>query len=720
MDKEPTMSDKPLVAAELGKYLSEIRERAGIKQAELARRITWSPAVLSRVESGDRTLADEELDAILNAIDTPEAARLRATLLRQWHVLPRPALDHPDQDLLWSAEEVAQQIVALREKPDLPNAFERRLSEYVSELSNACAFLMKREHQVAFIGSIGIGKSTAICRIAGLEVGSADSGRAHPVLEAGAGGVTICEVHVRSGPGFGILIEPRREEEIRADVMDFAEYILGANSAATEADTGGESESGGISKEIERAIRNLAKLKVRREKTADGKVVRQDDARELAKQHPSVRELAVEILSRMELHRRDRRDIWFDQTTGKAQLQWLKETFEKINNGRHEDFTLPKRIEVVVPHRLLDADDLTIRFIDTRGIDRTATRADLEAHLDEPHTLTVLCSGFNNAPAAEARLLLERAREAGVRSLLERAALLVFPRPNEALAVKDESGVTVDSADDGYQLKAEQVSMNLQQLGLESLATHFFNAYEDDPNRLRIFLKSRLEHARAAFRASLSAICESARLLLVNVEKEQTQAVLRQTALMLDAWTSQHQTVPQRVAHVQDSLLGEMGNVYASTVRAAVRREGEWHNLNYPHHLGYGARRLAALALERSVEGFSELCSTMSANPEYAEAKDLLAQADRVLQSAFDDLLRKIQLMGQTVFRDTLKRDSEFWQQCEAEWGRGPGYKGRVAEHNRTWFESDERRNLESELSGMIQREWAAALQRVGALSAAS
>ena len=76
--------------------------------------------------------------------------------------------------------------------------------------------------------------------------------------------------------------------------------------------------------------------------------------------------------------------------------------------------------------------------------------------------------------------------------------------------------------------------------------------------------------------------------------------------------------------------------------------------------------------------------------------------------------------MGQTVFRDTLKRDSEFWQQCEAEWGQGPGYKGRVAEHNRTWFESDERRNLESELNSMIQREWAGALQRVGALSAGS
>ena len=42
---------------ELGRHLTQVRERAGIKQAELARRVTWSPAVLSRIESGERALA---------------------------------------------------------------------------------------------------------------------------------------------------------------------------------------------------------------------------------------------------------------------------------------------------------------------------------------------------------------------------------------------------------------------------------------------------------------------------------------------------------------------------------------------------------------------------------------------------------------------------------------------------------------------------------------
>lgn len=703
--------------AELGRYLTQVRERAGIKQAELARKVTWSPAVLSRVEAGDRALAPDELQAILSAIGTPEAVQLQETLQREWAVIPRPALDHPDQDLLWNAEEVAKDLVSLRDQPDVRNAFERRLSAYINELQQTASLLLKRDHQAAFIGSIGIGKSTAICRLTGLEVPGQDPGAPPvPVLEAGGGGVTICEVHLRTGPEYGLMVEPRSDEEIRIDVTDFAEYLLKGESGIGNDQQGSEGDSQGISKEVERAVRNMSGLKIRRDKTTDGKVIRRDEAKELAAKLGKVRELVVEILSRMELHKRDRRDIWYDSGCGKSPLNWLKDNFAEVNNGRHPDFTLPKRIEVIVPLPLLGTPDISVRIIDTKGIDRTAARADLEVHLDEPHTVAVLCSHFNNAPAAEPRLLLERALEGGIRTLETHSTLLVLPRPNEALAVKDESGIQVESVEEGYELKGEQVAMALQPLGLQNIAVGFFNAHQDDPSVLRDFLIERITQVRQTFRARLHEITTNARALLLNHEQEQVQEVIRHAATMLRSWANQNAEVRKLKTHVQDSLMDQLTKAYASTIRATVRREGEWPNLSYSHHLGYGARRMAAFSLGKTVEGFSELCKTMKGNPEYTEAQDLINQAERTLLAAYEELLKKVHIMGHTSFRDELKLDAAFWIQCENEWGQGPGYRDRVKERNTDWFNAEPRQQLESELRSLIEREWKDALVKLTSL----
>jgi transcriptional regulator with XRE-family HTH domain len=703
-------------ALELGRYLTQVREKAGLKQAELARMVTWSPAVLSRVESGERPLAHEELAALLSAINTPEARLLKDALGRDWQVLPRPALDHPDQDVLWEAEQVARELSARREDPEVRNAFERRLTALISEIEHNAGLLLKRDYQVAFVGSIGIGKSTAICRVAGLEIPDPEGGASTPVLEAGAGGITICEVHLRAGPGYGLLIEPRAEDEIRADVSDFAEYLTSGEAAGPEDSDRSDNDQQGISKEIERAIRNMAGMKVRREKGPDGRTIRRDEAKELAREVGGVRELIVEILAKMELHRRDRRDVWYDPATGKPPLLWLKDTFEQVNNGRHADFTLPRRIEVVVPGPLLGVTDLSIRILDTKGIDRTAARADLEGHLDDPHTIAVLCSGFNNAPAAETRLLLERACQTGVRSLGTHAALLVLPRTSEALAVKDEAGVRVETVEEGYELKGEQVGLSMQPLGLENMAVEFFNAHQDPPERLRRFLITRLLAARAGVRQRLNDITESARSVLANHEREQVQEVVRQAGRMLRSWTTQNSNRRPLNAHVQDSLMEQIARAYASTIRATVRREGEWANLSYSHHLGFGARRLAAMSLGPAVSGFTDLCKTMAETPDYTEARELISQAERVLSDSYEDLLRKVQIMGQTSFRDALKVDIAFWVECSSEWGQGPGYRNRVAERNARWFAEDPRQELEGQLWAMIDKEWHSALDRVNAL----
>lgn len=690
---------------EIGKHLGALREQAGMKQNELARRIEWSAAVLSRVESGERALSDEELASVLQGIGTPEALKIQELLARRWVILPEPPLSDPDADLLWKAEQAAQQIHTLAERPDVKQFFERRLVRYKEELLAAAARVANKRYRVAFLGTIAVGKSTAICRVEGLELPTT-KGMPKAVLETGSGGITICEVHVRQGPGYGLIIEPCPEDELRRHVTDFANVLLNAGRAVPPSD-GADADGGspGISREIDRALRNMAGLRRKRpEKKPDGTVVPGfDDARSLAETFPDVKTLCVELLARMELHKRDRRDLWYADAIGRTPLDWLQETFELVNNGRHPEFTLPKRIELVVPFAILGDDTLSVTLVDTQGID-DAERADLEQHFDDLHTVVILCSVFNEAPQTQIRDLLNRAKEGGVRTLGSHVGLLVLPRPGDALNVKD-NGFPVGTAEEGYMVKGEEVQLKLQPLELKDLPVLFFNAAEDSADTLRVFIRERIEAVREFHRRTVRQIIVDARALLTNYEREQARDVMRAAAHRLAVWLNNNAKLdapPTR--HVQDSLLGAIAKAHPRSIAASVTRAGEWPNLDYPHQLSHGARRIATQLVEPKLTALKEVAENLLQDDEMADAFDLIHQCLRAAENGFDKMVRKVQLVGQSIHADEMRVDASFWQTCERE--RGRGYRDRVKDRNRSWFLHTNNGAGDKRVVTLVQESW--------------
>src|SRR5258708_36192138 len=95
-------------------------------------------------------------------------------------------------------------------------------------------------------------------------VSSTAFGLPKAVLETGTGRITLCEVHVRQGPGYGLMVEPCSDDEIRRHVSDFASFLLRPTQPVPQDDDESESASPGVSGEIERAIRNMAGLRRRR------------------------------------------------------------------------------------------------------------------------------------------------------------------------------------------------------------------------------------------------------------------------------------------------------------------------------------------------------------------------------------------------------------------------------------------------------------------------
>lgn len=700
----------------VGKYIANLREQAGFKQVELAKKLPWSAAVLSRIENGERPLTDDELEIVLSGIGTAQALNLRNVLAREWVILPEASLGDADSELLWQAEQAAQQVHELSERPDVKQFYERRLVRYKDELVTAAARVADKRFRCAFVGTIGVGKSTAICRAEGLEIGLV-KGMPKAVLETGAGGITICEVHVRQGPGYGLIVEPCSDDEIRRNVSDFANFILNPSQPGPQSDEEAESESGspGISREVERALRNMSGLRRRRaEKKPDGTVIPAvDDARVIATTVNDVKSLSVEILARMKLHSRDRRDIWHSHESGKPPLEWLQDMFERINNGRHEDFTLPKRIELVIPDAVLGDDTLSVTLVDTQGIDDLAERRDLEQHFDDPHTIVVLCSVFNEAPATAVRQLLSRALDGGIRTLETHAAILALPRPGEALAIKD-NGYPVQSSEEGYEIKGEEVQLALHRGGLTNLPLVFFNAAEDAPQLLRSFIRGRIEAVREWQRDSLREIIKGATTLLANYEKDQAREIMQAAARSLKIWLDNNGKLPTSTKrHVHESLLSTVRSAHPRTVYATVVRDGDWWNLNYAHQLSHGARRIATLLIESKLKDFKAIAINMLQDGEFADAHGLVQQTVRAVETGFDAVIRKAQLVGESIYADEMRTDKNFWAKCGSEWGRGKGYRERINGHNEGWFDAAHSDSADSRVLSSVTEAWDEAVASV-------
>ena len=703
-----------------GQYLARLRDEAGLKQKEVAERVTWSPAVLSRVESGERPLTSDELDSILTAIGTDKAMDFREVVSRVWTYLPKPPLGHPNESILWRTEQALQAIEEVLENPGIKNSFASLLNELKKGLGDAARTVRSTEHSVALVGDIGVGKSTAICRVAGLEVVDRKTAQPVPVLEVGGGGVTVCEVHLAQGPEFGLLIEPMSDHELRKEVSEFATLLKDPpETHRDEGDPGGQII--GTSKEHERAIRNMSQLTKKRRilREADGKRRRlvTDPAQKLAESSANTSILVMEILARMDLEGRTKRELWYSATDNNGDpLEWLKRNFELLNNGRHPDFSIPKRMELIIPDSILGERSLSIRLIDTKGIDRTAERSDIGRLFSEPNTVVVLCSTFNATPSPSVQELLSRAKEGMFEDVQDKVTILGLPRYDEALAVKDDDGLAVESVRDGYDLKREQAESTMQSVGFPNLRVEFFNALRDDSAAFRALLLDLINDLRRHHGRQLNEMIKDAHSLVRNFEKEQTMEVQRQAARRMQVWLETNRELDFDLLYPPErSLMNAIGGAHPSSLRASVRREGEWYNLDYSHQLSYGSRLAAARVVRRKLTSLYHVIDNLLADDQFEEAYGLLRHARRVVASRVERLFRKCQIVGKEIHVRDMKPCTDLWDRSDDEWGRGPGYRDRVSDHHLDWF-GDSSPGYREVIENLIEAEWSKSLQRLSSI----
>jgi transcriptional regulator with XRE-family HTH domain len=688
----------------IGVAVARLRAEAGVTQAVLAEKSGLDQSRVSRIEKGE-VVASADIDRVLDALHAlgaTKASEFKEYIDREWEHIEPPSFWNPERTCLEITEETLDEIATFLADEDRPWPLRRQIERQQDSLLRAASFLGRLNHNIAFIGDMGVGKSTAISFIFDLLVppSLADKAINRPVLETGAGGTTICEVHVKGGPEFGISLLPMSDAEMREIVSDFCAAKWGVHTSEQRA----AGESVGVSREAERAIRNMSGLGRKRE-TVDGKIIYNDPAVDLAKSSSSEDEFRTRVLALMNLDNRTQRELWYDSSTRKHPMEWITETFKAVNNGRLKDVPLPNSIDLLIPNFGRMCGELDITVIDTKGVDDVAVREDLDHRLKDPRTAVVFCSRFNDAPGTSARVLLQHMRQTfSERFDTGKVSILALPRSEEARAMKDDTGEQALTDAEGYVLKRMQVSSELSAEGLAGVPMLFYNVEADDAGAIRSDLFGQLSRMRKGVAERLFDLCAASQDIIKNHEAQALNTAIEEVANRLNTFLKGNRGLGAReqLAHV-DAINTIKGVRYASTLWASARRSGDYSGLNVVHLVGVGAARDARLRSEKWFNSLDAFLNSLKADEGLELANRSIDQIAASASASKRAFLEAVQLGGVEVYREPLSQ-SAIWSACASEWGRGPGFKLRVAAHLEEWFAAEA--ELKDLLEQLINRLW--------------
>jgi transcriptional regulator with XRE-family HTH domain len=690
--------------AQHGTVLARLRVDLGITQAALATAASVDQSRVSRVEKGEITSVpevDKLLDALIS-LGSPRAKAYKEFITYEWEQISPPSFFNPQRVCLEIADEALVNIEAFLADESRPWPLRRQIERHKETLLKGAAYLQKMNHNIAFIGPIGVGKSTGLSFLFDLLVPPSLASKPidRPVLETGAGGTTICEVHIKLGPEFGISLLPMAEADLRELISDFC----ASRWAVLKGQMKDSAESAGVSREHDRAIRNMAGL-TRRRSTESGKIVYFDPVSDLVSASSSEDEFRLRVLEMMNLPARTQREIWYDSATRQHPMEWVMKTFREVNNGRLPEASLPASIDLIIPDFGRSFGELEISVIDTKGVDDVAVREDLDLRLKDPRTAVVFCSRFNDAPGVITRALLQHMRQTYSEPVnTGKVSILALPRSEEAGSMKDDAGELAMDDAEGYAFKQMQVENELAAEDLAGVTMVFFNVQSDDPATVREGLFSQLNRMRSTVEARLFDLCAAADDVMKNHEAQALTAAMEEVAERLNSFLQTHPALSARERHAYTEALTTIQGVrYAATLWAATRRNGEYSGLNIVHNIGVGAAKDARLRSERWFASLKDYLAVLADDDGLQLAQKSIAQMETSAASSRTTFLEAVQRAGMEVYRGPLSQ-APVWAACAGHWGAGGGFKVQVTNDLGQWFEN--RTDLKDKLEEITSTLW--------------
>jgi transcriptional regulator with XRE-family HTH domain len=653
------------------------REKAGVSQAGLASELSVNASVVSRLEASEH--ADGKMaERYLTALKSDLANEIVSFFSDRWRHIERPDFLHPDRSIMWDAERALQRLEAFEKSSQFDAILHDPLTKLRNRIISEVDFIRQREHGIAFIGEIGVGKTTALSFVTNLITKDGEQPRS--IFPTGSGRTTVCEVAIKIAPAFGIAVDCLTEDQIRRLVTDLINGLkFGKN---------------GLPSELERVIRSMADLRrvTSRAKKPSEKPVTVDHLKELMEKFEDADAVIGEVMARMKLESRTETQLILSKDT-EGSMDWLSSNISKINYGQHPKFSVPQRITVLLPLEALRETPFLISVIDTKGVEGTTQRPDLMAQIEDPRTVTVLCCKFSDAPGGVPLSIIRESLESGSDAVdSERLCLLVLPRENEALKIVNDSGNTPSDIEEGYAVREAQIDQQFATDGLPNIPVNFFQVGTDEPEGIWHWLTSRIEAIRAAKVERIKQHVAAAENLVMHADVAKTRQARRTIADTIAKAAERFRVLPNVVRPPHLNLVAEAKKTHQNSVAASVNRRGNWENFPVAHILGQGVRVDAHLRtrdifvrIDEAIEGLKD---------DFAH----LADVAQFLQNLKDDItewrkefLTRVALAGRTLFSPYLSQATEMWEKCERRYGAGAGYRVDVSGIFGEQFESDER-----------------------------
>jgi transcriptional regulator with XRE-family HTH domain len=671
--------------------LKHVREAQGLSQAALAKQMGTVASVLSKLEKADDA-EPEVAERYLTAVASDLAVEVADYYARSWRQATPPSFLHPDRETLWTIDKALRDLDVFESERSDP-ILRGPIDLLRSELRTTDTYLRRRDHVVAWIGDIGVGKTTALTHAVGLLVGDGRSGR-RPAFPVGQGRVTVCETAIRVAPTFGVLVDALEDEEVVRLTRDLVSSVAPGAAGV------------GVSAEIARLLRNMSKMKSLTTMVGDDPIST-DPIADLLATGLGVDEVTDRMVVAMELGDRKERQIILPEGSEDG-LPWVSRLVSNINSGADPRFGVPRRITVLMPSKNLSADGQILSVVDTRGVENVTQRPDLTAHSDDTRTLVVLCTKFADAPNTTVQRHLQESQEAGSDAAeRHRQCILVLPRGDEAFDVPgfDEP---IASRQQGYAARRKEVEQALIAAHLPRTPVYFFDARNDDADKIWATLRGQVAQMRGAYADRAKLTAGGVDHLINNVQSvralEARSDVEREMARVLQDVTTLADTV--RPAH--QNLIDQISVGHHSSIAASIYRRGDWENFQFAHILGNGVRTDANLRSGNQALRIEHQLQNLESKYDDLEGVVQNLQALRArLGEGRQEFLAAARTIGRDAYGSLLAEQAHIWNESGRRYGQGSGYKRDVAAIWREWFESsDEVRATMRSVNERLQDAW--------------